>query len=170
MATQRARGTVAAEPETAGTQVQDAVARVLRWASRGDVRRTLAGAAARDLSPTDAWLLAAITDNGPVRVSDLAEWQGVDKSTITPQVRRLEDRRLVSRRPDPADGRAVLLSATPRGRQIRNDVAAAGAAVFDAILRDWASADRQALGALLSRFAEQLAQEPLSRVRTPDRR
>ena len=42
------------------------------------------------LSATDAWLLGRITDTGPVRLSALADWQEVDRSTMTTQVRRLE--------------------------------------------------------------------------------
>jgi hypothetical protein len=44
-----------------------------------------------------------IITRGPVRVSELASWQGVDKPTVTPQVHRLEQRGVVSRHGDPAD-------------------------------------------------------------------
>ena len=130
----------------------------MRWASRGDVRRKLLGPAGKDLSPTDVWLLAAIDEQGPVRVSDLAAWQGVDKSTTTTQVRRLEVPGLVVRKPDPADRRAVLLTVTPRGRRARRRMAAAGAAVIQQILEGWSDDDRQTLGALLTRLADQLDQ------------
>lgn len=158
---------VPAAASSAGDEIHAAIVAIMRWASRGDVRQALVGEAGRDLSPTDTWLLRAIVDDGPVRVTDLAQWQGVDKSTVTPQVRRLEERALVSRRPDPRDRRAVLLEATERGRQILRATAAAGAAVFDDILREWANADRDALGALLATFAEQLSHEPARRPRQP---
>lgn len=155
----------AAAPASAGDTIQAAIVAIMRWASRSDVRQALVGPAGRDLSSTDTWLLRAIVEDGPVRVTDLAEWQGVDKSTVTPQVRRLEDRALITRRPDPHDRRAVLLEASDLGRQILQATAAAGAAVFDDILRDWTDGDRDVLGALLGRFAQQLSHEPPRRSR-----
>jgi DNA-binding MarR family transcriptional regulator len=145
--------------ESPGVRVQAAVSQVLRWASRSDVRRELWGAAGRTLSPTDMWLMDAIVANGPIRATDLAEWQGVDKSTITPQVRRLEERGLVARRPDPVDRRAALLTATPRGRQLRRTLSANSAALFDEVLQDWPQADRQTLGVLLERLARSLTDD-----------
>ena len=80
----------------------------------------------------------------------------MDKSTISTQVRRLEERDLVVRRPDPADRRAVLFSATTRGRRLRRRMDAAGATLFVELLHGWTDADRQALGTLLDRFSRQL--------------
>lgn len=153
--------------ESPGSRVRAAVTEIVRWAGRTGVRGRLLGAAGRELSVNDVHLLRVIVANGPVRVSDLAESQGVDKSTITPQVRRLEERDLVTRRPDPADRRAVLLSATARGRRIQQQMNKAGAAVFDDVLRDWPHDDRRALADLLDRFARQLSDEPLNRIRPP---
>jgi DNA-binding MarR family transcriptional regulator len=144
------------QQDTPGAQLHAAVIEVLRWASRGDVRRLLLGPAGRDLSVNDVTLLRAIAAGSPVRASTLANSQGVDKSTITPQIRRLEHRGFIARRADPADGRAALLSATPRGRRVRQQLDKAGAAVFDDILRDWPDDDRRALAALIQRFARQL--------------
>ncbi len=136
--------------------LQEAVTRVVRWAGRPDVRMALLGEAGRELSGNDVHLLRTVAAQGPVRASDLATWQGVDKSTISTQIRRLEERDLVTRRPDPADRRAVLFSATSRGRRLRRRMDAAGAALFVEMLREWTDADRQALGTLLDRFSRQL--------------
>lgn len=143
--------------------VQGAVTRVVRWAGRPDVRVALLGEAGRELSANDVHLLRTVIAQGPVRASDLASWQGVDKSTISTQVRRLEERDLVVRRPDPADRRAVLFSATARGRRLRRRMDAAGATLFGELLHGWADADRQALGALLDRFSRQLDEPTAAR-------
>jgi DNA-binding MarR family transcriptional regulator len=147
------------EGDVAST-VQEAVTRVVRWAGRPDVRLALLGQAGRQLSGNDVHLLRTVAAQGPVRASDLAGWQGVDKSTISTQIRRLEERDLVVRRPDPADRRAVLFSATARGRRLRRRMDAAGAALFVELLRGWTDADRQALGSLLDRFSRQLDNDP----------
>ena len=60
-----------------------ALTRLPRGASREAVARELAGPAAGGLSPGDRWLLDGIVRSGPVRIGDIATWQGVDESTVT---------------------------------------------------------------------------------------
>src|SRR3954454_2076744 len=96
----------------AAAALERAVPMVVRWFTRSDVRRAMLADAEPALSATDAWLLGRITDTGPVRLSALADWQEVDRSTMTSQVRRLESLGLVARATDPLDGRAVLVKAT----------------------------------------------------------
>lgn len=149
------------ERASAGVQVREGFAQLIRWAGRPEVHRYLIGTSP-DLTPTDAALLEYFSRNGPVRLSDLAARQRVDKSTITPQVRRLEEKGLVQRSADPRDGRATLLSISVQGREIQRRIRIAGAGIFDEILSTWTPADREALGSLLVRFSEQLVQhDPL---------
>ena len=133
------------ENEDVTGTVQRAVTRLVRWAGRPDVRVALLGQAGRELSGNDVHLLRTVVVRGPVRASDLAAWQGVDKSTISTQIRRLEERGLVVRRPDSADRRAVLFTATARGRKLRRRIHAAGAAQVVQDLQARAHADRHAL-------------------------
>ena len=63
----------------------------------GANRQLLYGAAAQKLSQNEVSLLDAVAGPGQVRLSDLVAWQGVDKSTVTPQVRKLEERGLLQR-------------------------------------------------------------------------
>jgi DNA-binding MarR family transcriptional regulator len=141
-------------------QIQEAFTKLMRWAQRGDVRRSLIGAAAQTLSRNDITLLRAITTHGPVRVSDLASWQGVDKSTVTPQVRRLEERGLVVRQGDPGDKRAVLLTATDHGRQRLQAMDTVGVRLFERALDGWTDSERRVLAALMQRFVDELADVP----------
>lgn len=134
--------------------------RVLRWASREAVVRELAGPAAADLSPTDLWLLDGVVHSGPVRVSDLAAWQGVDTSTVTAQLRRLAGRGLVVRQADPSDGRAVLIDASDAGRRLHREVNRSGARVLAGLMADWRPADRRQFARLLARFADELGPGP----------
>lgn len=151
-------------------EVHEAFTRLMRWAYRGDVRRTLVGAAADALSINDITLLRAITAHGPVRISDLASWQGVDKSTVTPQVRRLEERDMVSRQSDPADRRATLLTLTEHGRQTLRNLDEAGRRLFGQALEDWSDADRHTLAALMQRLAAELDVGPRESAPRPGRR
>lgn len=143
--------------------LQAAITRLLRWASRPAVAEELAGAAAAGLSPTDLWLLDGVVRHGPVRMGDLATWQGVDKSTMTTQLRRLVDKGLVAREPSPADRRVALVRATEEGRRMQSSVARTGAGVLADLVADWPPADRQALATLFARFAALLGTDPASR-------
>jgi DNA-binding MarR family transcriptional regulator len=136
--------------------VHTALTRVLRWSARRENRRLLFGPAGEELSQNDVWLLDAVENNGPVKLSDLASWQGVDKSTITPQVRRLEERGLLERRPGSSDRRVALLGITRRGRSLQRRRAAAGAALIDTLLDAWPVEERTAFATLFVRFADQL--------------
>ena len=126
---------------SAGVPVQAALTRVLRWSGRRGNRRVLFGAMADDLSQNDIWLLDAVEDSGPVRLSDLASWQGVDKSTITPQVRRLESLGLLERQTSPEDRRSVVVALTASGRSVQRHRVAAGAALIDQLLGGWPESD-----------------------------
>ena len=141
---------------TQGAVLQAALARVLRWTSRRANRQLLYGAAAQELSQNEVWLLDAVASAGQVRLSDLVAWQGVDKSTITPQVRKLEERGLLQRSADSADRRAVLLTVTPRGRALQKRRAQAGAALIDTLLQEWPIEERKAFAEYFTRFAAQL--------------
>jgi DNA-binding MarR family transcriptional regulator len=68
-----------------------------------------------DLSRTAAAVLAALRQEGPLRVTDLATRESVAQPTMTVLVNRLEREGLVGRTPDPADGRATLVAVTPSG-------------------------------------------------------
>jgi DNA-binding MarR family transcriptional regulator len=149
---------------SASHHVQQAFTELMRWAHRGDVRRSMLGAAAQEMSTNDITLLRAITTHGPVRVSDLAAWQGVDKSTITPQVRRLEQRGLVARDGDPGDKRAALLTATDQGRQRLQEMDEVGARLFEQAFDGWSSRDRQTLATLMQRLIDGLASVPQKSV------
>ena len=145
------------EQPTPGVQVRHGFALLLQWASRKKIRRYVFGPEAEDLSPTDTALLEYLTRSGPMRLSDLAAQWGVNKSTMTPQIRRLEARELIDRRPDPADRRATLLQTSAVGLKLQQQIGAAGAAAFDEILSSWSPEDREILGAMLVRFANELS-------------
>ena len=74
-------------------------------------------AAEHDLSLIQARLLGILRDRRPGML-ELAGFLGLDKSSMTGLVTRAEKRGLVQRLPSPHDGRAVLVSLTPLGRQL----------------------------------------------------
>jgi len=68
------------------------------------------------LSLTAAATLSSLDRNGPARLTELAVQQGVSQPAMTQLVTRLQDADLAERRPDPDDGRVVLVHITEAGR------------------------------------------------------
>jgi DNA-binding MarR family transcriptional regulator len=60
----------------------------------------------------------AILRDRRVRMSELADYLGLDKSTISGLVDRAEKRGLLQRAPNPADGRATDVFLTAEGLQL----------------------------------------------------
>ncbi|MFI1470822.1 MarR family winged helix-turn-helix transcriptional regulator [Streptomyces wuyuanensis] len=68
-----------------------------------------------ELEPAAYGLLVRLEESGPQRATDLAGYFGVGKATMSRQLRALEELGLVTREPDPADGRASLVRPTDEG-------------------------------------------------------
>jgi DNA-binding MarR family transcriptional regulator len=147
-------------PDDDAVRLQAALTRLLRWATRPGSIEDRAGPAAAGLTPTDLWLLDGVTRYGPVRSSDLAAWQGVDRSTITVQLRRLEERGLVVRTPDPDDGRVVQLTVSATGQELWDAVDGHGAQVVAGMTAGWRATDRARLAELFDRFTAGMDSEP----------
>ncbi|HET6626792.1 MAG TPA: MarR family transcriptional regulator [Nocardioidaceae bacterium] len=91
-----------------------------------------------------------------IRVSDLAAMVHLDASTVSRQVRTLEDKGIVERTDDPADGRASLIRISDDGRAVMQ---AAFQRRFQRIthaLEPWSDHDRAELQRLVTRLAADL--------------
>jgi len=73
--------------------------------------------AEHDMSLTQVRMLGILTDRR-VRVTDLAAYLGLDKSTMSGLIDRAERRELVRREKNPDDGRAVDVMITPAGLEL----------------------------------------------------
>lgn len=84
-------------------------------------------AAAHDLSLTQLRVLGILRDR-PARMTELAAFLGLDKSTMSGLVERAERRGLMVRGRSPEDRRAVDVALTEQGRElfdkVRRDVVA----------------------------------------------
>lgn len=68
-----------------------------------------------DLPLSQVRTLALLEGQGPLRMTTIAALMARGFSAVTATVDRLEERGLVTREPDPADGRALLCSITDHG-------------------------------------------------------
>ncbi|MCX2710994.1 MULTISPECIES: MarR family winged helix-turn-helix transcriptional regulator [unclassified Mycolicibacterium] len=148
------------QQEPPAQRIHPAMVKLIHQMSRPETRTKLLGDAGHDLTPVDVDLLRTIIARQPVRASHLSDAQAVDKSTITPQIRRLERRKLITRRTDPTDRRAVLLSATALGRETSHRMDSTGTEFIETALRHWPKKDQAMFATLFCRFVDDLADQP----------
>ena len=84
--------------------------------------RRLRQEAGTGLSPTLTSALATIDTHGPLTPSELATRERVQRPTATRLVARLEALGVLQRAADPADRRSSLLSVTPEGRALLEEM------------------------------------------------
>ena len=105
-----------------------------------------------DLQPASYLMLAHLADVGPTRSSAIAGAFDVDKGAISRQVQHLVDLGLVDRVPDPADGRATLVSASADAVRRMADVSTRRREWLDERLGDWSDADLAGFVEVLGRY------------------
>lgn len=116
-----------------------------------------------ELEPAAYGLLIGMHDCPRSRPSDLADYFGIGKATISRQVKVLEQLGLIERRPDPDDGRAHLLVLTDEGRRRVETARTARQKRFHAMLATWPTEDVRMLGRMLARFND-LAESKAGRL------
>jgi DNA-binding MarR family transcriptional regulator len=101
-------------------------------------------------------VLMSLSRCGPRRQGELAELTFLDPSTISRYVTQLVKAGLVSRRPDPSDGRAVQLVPTPEGAALAAEAVRQRQALIDEMIEDWSPDDATTLVRLLRRLNDAL--------------
>lgn len=93
--------------------------------------------------------MAVIAKRGPLRLSDLAQLEGVSAPSMTRTVAELEARGYVMRNPDPIDGRAVLITAADAGTAAIIDARTTRAQLVAELLATLDAKDAAAISAAL---------------------
>ena len=137
------------DPATAEEAVMVTLARLGRR-----MRQRLPG---EELEFTAIVLLKTLHHRGPLRLSVLATLLEVDASTVSRQVRHLEDRGLLERACDPDDGRASRIALSEEGRVRLESGARRRRAFVAQLLESWPPEDREQLRLLLNRLNDDLA-------------
>jgi DNA-binding MarR family transcriptional regulator len=133
------------------------VARLHRIAA-GKVLRCLG------LYPGQEFVMMHLWEAGPVRQSELIKAVGLDPSTVTKSLQRLEQAGHVRRRPDPADRRASLVEATEQGCGLRDKVMEAWGELEARTLAGLDASERESLTRLLAKVEQNLCPEAGSPV------
>ena len=74
-----------------------------------------------DLSASAAFVLNRVCREGPIRLTTLAAKEAVSQPSMTQLIQRLERLDLVTRLPDPDDGRAALIGITEHGQTLLDE-------------------------------------------------
>jgi DNA-binding MarR family transcriptional regulator len=133
----RTRGTNGRSTAVADA-LHSAAIHLLRRLRREDERAAISAAKLSALS--------VIVFGGATRLTDLARAEQVKAPTMTKLVAGMEREGLLRRRPDPEDGRAVRLEATPRGTRILREGRERRIHRLAAALRSMPPPDVQLLG------------------------
>ncbi|HSK91526.1 MAG TPA: MarR family transcriptional regulator [Euzebyales bacterium] len=97
----------------------DAVARLRLAVVR--LARQIRQHARTGVTPSQLSALSTLDRHGPMRLADLADHEGIARSTITRIVRQLEDGGLLTRAADPNDGRCAIATLSPTGKSLLTD-------------------------------------------------
>nr|WP_093695290.1 MarR family transcriptional regulator [Streptomyces sp. 2231.1] len=123
------------------------------------VRRLRQAHAVGDVSLSGASVLARLARTGPDSPGSLADLERVRPQAMAGTLAGLEQRGLVSRAPDAADGRRAIVSLTEEGRAVLEQRRSESVARLARALDEFTPPERQALRdalPLLDRPAERL--------------
>jgi DNA-binding MarR family transcriptional regulator len=129
-----------ARPDIDVARLRVAVLRLSRRLRKHD----LAG-----MTPSQLSTLGSVGKLGPVRLSDLAATERIAPSTLTRLVSVLEDRGYLRRDAAPADARAFLVSVTPEGQRVLEQIRAEATSMLTDILMTLPPEQHAALAAAL---------------------
>jgi DNA-binding MarR family transcriptional regulator len=114
----------------------------------------------REISRTEMEVLSILTE-GPRRITELTELEGIAQPTMTLLVKRLQERGWVQREGLPDDGRVVMISLTEAGAAAQQKFRAQFLAALRADLQELSNQQLQELSAAtetLSSFVDDLQQ------------
>lgn len=129
---------------------------IVRELSLASTQERLIGAAGVSVERAGFGVLRCVSERGGLRVSELAQFLGVDTSTMSRHVKTLEGGGLVVRAEDPLDGRAARVGLTPAGVEVLRLLREARHRYFTELLAGWTSDDREVLAPLLGRLANEV--------------
>jgi DNA-binding MarR family transcriptional regulator len=151
---------IAVVSETEATDEVDYVAEHLLSRAALLVRLLVKQVRSGEISRTEMEVLSILRE-GPRRITELTELEGIAQPTMTLLVKRLEEKGLVQREGLPDDGRVVMISLTRAGRAAQQKFRAQFLAAKRADLQELSDQQLTALSAAtetLSSFVDDLQQ------------
>jgi len=127
-------------------------ATVVHRANLPRVQEELTARAGLSLDRVAFRLLNELAAADGMRLSDLAQREGTDLSTVSRQIKHCEEAGLVQRKNDPGDMRAVQLTLTESGRDALERLRRVREQMFLDVLASWPEAERRHMARVFTRF------------------
>ncbi|WP_234442955.1 MarR family winged helix-turn-helix transcriptional regulator [Streptomyces cellulosae] len=145
-------------PTVAEAPVSEAIFRVAR------LHRAVAGSLLREtgLYAGQELLMLRLWERGEQRQADLIRMLGLDPSTVTKMLQRLEQAGFVTRKPSAVDRRTVVVSATRAGQALRGQVEQAWRKLEELTVAGLTGDERTTVLGLLERVEANLTKEPFA--------
>lgn len=140
----------------AAAAVQANLAQVIRHARMPDIQRRVMAESGAYMDRSSYAALFSVDVLGEASLSDLAAEMQLDISTVSRQVRRLEDAGLLERTTHPQDRRVSIVRNTPEGGDVARRIGRAWQRAFSEALDDWSDDELVELSGDLDRFAQAL--------------
>lgn len=112
----------------------------IHFACRARVSRVREGL---EVSEHQGRILALLDPDDPAMVTELAEAMGVTASTMSLNLKRLEERGLITRDRDPADRRVMNVRLSPLGAEVSESLAELDIGRVDALVRSLSREERR---------------------------
>jgi EmrB/QacA subfamily drug resistance transporter len=127
---------------------------------RRELVARLANRAGVDLSAAACWLVVRLQENPAASIALLCRSFDIPLESGERALRELDARSLLARDPAAGDGRGRIVGLTPEGSEIANRLVAERRASLARLCDGWSPERHDELGALLTRLARELAQQP----------
>ena len=137
-------------------RLERSLAAVTRLLADRSTAAELAEQCGYDLPPASWSLLEHLDTRGSLRVSDIAACHGVDISSVTPRLKRLENAGLVRRERETSDARAFRISITSEGARALESVHTARREILGRALAGVDSTQLSGASDVLCRITAQL--------------
>lgn len=105
-----------------------------------------------DLPGISYLMLGYIRDNGPVRATEVGAAFHVDKAAVSRHLQQMLEMGLLAKRPDPEDGRAMLISTTAEADERMRAIMVERRRWLDERLGEWGADELETLISLLGRY------------------
>lgn len=132
------------------------MASLTRAAAVRRLYRRVAGPAGAEIERSSYLVLKQLVADGPVRITELASFHGVEPSTMSRHVTGLADLELATKKTDPGDRRAALAEATGEGRRLVERVEKERQRLFTEILASWPADEAARFVEMFERFDDDM--------------
>jgi DNA-binding MarR family transcriptional regulator len=125
--------------------------------------RPTPAAVAAGLTPTRISVLLTVVREGPIRLAELSDSEGINPTQLSRAIAHLLDTGLAERSTDQGDRRAAWVKATAAGKRLAERIRRERTDALNAALRELPADERERIAAALTaleRLAEQLRREP----------